>query len=197
MSTFEGRILVSGGGSTGISEVMMTTVGLSFWGGIDPLTGIVVDVGHPWHGQNVANKIMCLPSGRGSSTASQVLLELIRNDKAPAAMILRDADAMACIGALIAASVFELKVPDIICLGGEKYNMLMQSEAILGLVNTGGQLMVANTEQELSDIFEITKTTQATPTPITLNQEEQNMMDSTLNEGQRMALKVLIAYAHI
>ena len=106
MSTFEGRILVSGGGSTGISEVMMTTVGLSFWGGIDPLTGIVVDVGHPWHGQNVANKIMCLPSGRGSSTASQVLLELIRNDKAPAAMILRDADAMACIGALIAASVF-------------------------------------------------------------------------------------------
>ena len=175
----------------------MTTVGLSFWGGIDPLTGIVVDVGHPWHGQNVANKIMCLPSGRGSSTASQVLLELIRNDKAPAAMILRDADAMACVGALIAASVFELKVPDIICLGEEKYNQLMQSEAILGQVSAGGLLMVANSELELLTILETTKTTQATPTPMALNQEEQSMMDSAQNKGQRMALRVLMAYAQI
>lgn len=77
-------------------------VGLSFWGGIDETTGIVIDNSHPLCGQDVSNKILALPSGRGSCTASQVLLELILNRKAPRALILRDRDGLICVGALVA-----------------------------------------------------------------------------------------------
>ena len=77
-------------------------VGLSFWGGIDETTGIVIDNSHPLCGQDVSNKILALPSGRGSCTASQVLLELILNQKAPRALILRDRDGLICVGALVA-----------------------------------------------------------------------------------------------
>ena len=52
-------------------EVLASDIPLSFWGGIDEVTGTVIDTTHPLHGQNVHNKILCLPSGRGSCTASQ------------------------------------------------------------------------------------------------------------------------------
>ena len=77
-------------------------VGLSFWGGIDETTGIVIDASHPLCGRDVSNTILALPSGRGSCTASQVLLELILNQKAPRALVLRDRDGLICVGALVA-----------------------------------------------------------------------------------------------
>ena len=79
-----------------------SNVGLSFWGGIDEHTGIVIDTSHPLCGTDVSKTIMVLPSGRGSCTASQVLLELILNGKAPRALVLRDRDGLLCVGALVA-----------------------------------------------------------------------------------------------
>ncbi len=79
-----------------------SNTGLSFWGGIDERTGIVIDTSHPLCGTDVSNTIMALPSGRGSCTASQVLLELILNGKAPRALVLRDRDGLLCVGALVA-----------------------------------------------------------------------------------------------
>lgn len=77
-------------------------IGLSFWGGIDERTGLVIDTSHPLCGTDVSNTILALPSGRGSCTASQVLLELILNRKAPKAIVLRDRDGLLCVGALVA-----------------------------------------------------------------------------------------------
>jgi cis-L-3-hydroxyproline dehydratase len=197
MSILEGRILVPGGGSTEISHLVTTTVGLSFWGGIDPETGKVIDTSHPWHGQNVANTIMCLPSGRGSCTASQVLLELILNDRAPRAIVLRDVDAMACVGALVASSVFEKKVPDIICLGTDYFNQLLESEARFGQVTPGGQLLIGNSEAQIRQIAQSIKSDPQKALGLTMSEEEVSMMESTENEGERMAMRVLIAYARI
>jgi predicted aconitase with swiveling domain len=87
-------------------DVLHSTVGLSFWGGIDPLTGIVIDSTHPLHGSCVSGKILCVPSGRGSCTGSQVMLELILGNIAPYAILLRDADAILCAGAIIAEEFF-------------------------------------------------------------------------------------------
>jgi len=91
--------------TTTIHPVLCSDVALSFWGGIDELTGIVIDASHPLCGQDVSNTILVLPSGRGSCTASQVLLELILNRKSPRALVLRDRDGLVCVGALVARCV--------------------------------------------------------------------------------------------
>ena len=102
-----------------IFPILSSNVPLSFWGGIDETTGIVIDTSHPLHGQCVKDTILCLPSGRGSCTASQVLLELILNHKAPKAIVLRDRDGLVCVGAIIAQIVFPEEtsnVPNIVQL---------------------------------------------------------------------------------
>ena len=96
---FKGRPLVAGRAS---GTLMYTDEGLSFWGGVDPLTGIVIDGNHPWHGQCITGRILALPSGRGSCTGSQVILELLLNGKAPAGILLRDTDEILALGVFVA-----------------------------------------------------------------------------------------------
>jgi predicted aconitase with swiveling domain len=56
------RELVGGSAS---GKILFSHVGLSFWGGVDPLSGIVIDHTHPLHGKSVANIILAIPNGRG------------------------------------------------------------------------------------------------------------------------------------
>jgi predicted aconitase with swiveling domain len=60
---------------------------LSFWGGFDPETGIIIDRRHPLNGNLATNRVIVIPSGRGSCSGSGVLLEAIHNGTAPAAII--------------------------------------------------------------------------------------------------------------
>ncbi len=107
-SAWVGRSLVAGRAR---GAVLASDSGLSFWGGIDPQTGIVIDQRHPWHGACVAGKVLVLPSGRGSCTGSAVFLELAARGLAPAAILFREAEAILPLGGLIAADLFEASVP--------------------------------------------------------------------------------------
>ena len=51
-------------------SVVHADIGLSFWGGVDPRSGLVVDKRHPLHGRSLAGAVVAIPSGRGSCTAS-------------------------------------------------------------------------------------------------------------------------------
>eukprot|EP00581_Thalassiosira_minuscula_P002860 CAMPEP_0183738050 /NCGR_PEP_ID=MMETSP0737-20130205/53680_1 /TAXON_ID=385413 /ORGANISM="Thalassiosira miniscula, Strain CCMP1093" /LENGTH=657 /DNA_ID=CAMNT_0025972497 /DNA_START=5 /DNA_END=1975 /DNA_ORIENTATION=+ len=85
---------------------LYSTTGISFWGGIDPISGIVIDRTHPLHGTCVTDKILVIPSGRGSCTGSQVMLELILNGKGPSAIVTREVDSILCTGAVVAEEFF-------------------------------------------------------------------------------------------
>eukprot|EP00970_Alexandrium_tamarense_P015814 scaffold5559_cov207-Alexandrium_tamarense.AAC.2 len=110
-------------------SALYSNIGISFWGGIHPETGKVIDTTHPLHNQSVADKILVIPSGRGSCTGSQVLLELILNGRAPRALILRDVDVILCTGAIVAEEFFgsesDGNVPIICAVGEEKFNELI------------------------------------------------------------------------
>lgn len=88
----------------GIAEgpLLQLTAPLSFWGGVDPKTGTIIQVRHPQCGLSIAGTILCLPGTIGSSSSSAVLLELIRLGKAPAALVLSAPDAILLIGCLVA-----------------------------------------------------------------------------------------------
>lgn len=98
-------------GGTAEGPVIATTEALSFWGGIDPATGCVIDIHHPLHGVCVTGAILMMPSTRGSCTGSGVLLDLALNGRAPAALIFSEAEDVVTLGALIASQMFGQSLP--------------------------------------------------------------------------------------
>jgi predicted aconitase with swiveling domain len=83
-------------------DLLLLDAPLSFWGGVDPKTGMIIQVRHPQCGTSIAGRILCLPATIGSSSSSAVLLELIRGGNAPAALVMGAPDAILLIGCLIA-----------------------------------------------------------------------------------------------
>ncbi len=103
-----GHVLVAGE-ATG--DILYSTTGLSVWGGIDPTSGIVIDHHHPLVGKCVTGCILAIPGGRGSCTGSAVLLELILNGRAPAGIVVCEAEEVISLGALVGELVFETPMP--------------------------------------------------------------------------------------
>ncbi|RWM40059.1 DUF126 domain-containing protein [Mesorhizobium sp.] len=89
-------------GKAGEGEALVLTAPISFWGGVDPRSGRIADIRHPQHGETVSGRVLFLPGTIGSSSASAVLLELVRNGRAPAALVLHEPDAILLLGLIVA-----------------------------------------------------------------------------------------------
>ena len=98
--SFPTEILVEG--KTGGGEALVLSAPISFWGGVDPSTGRICDVRHPEHGRYIAGRVLFLPGTIGSSSASAVLLELVRSGIAPAAIVMHEPDAILLLGLIVA-----------------------------------------------------------------------------------------------
>ena len=115
-----GRNLISGSAQ---GALLFADVGLSFWGGVDPCTGEVIDRHHPLSGEHLSGRVLAIPSGRGSCTGSSVLMELISNGHAPAALVMAEADEILTLGVLVAQTIFERSLP-VLCIGQEAFATL-------------------------------------------------------------------------
>jgi predicted aconitase with swiveling domain len=101
------------GDAQGVALVL--TEPLSFWGGIDVETGAIIDHSHPQRGQNVAGRVLVMPSGRGSSSSSAVLAEVIRLGTGPVAIVLATPDPILTVGAIVAEFLYGLRCPIAVC----------------------------------------------------------------------------------
>ena len=90
------------GKGAGTGPLLVTEAPISFLGGVDPATGVVIDRGHPLEGQTIAGRVLVFPHGKGSTVGSYVLYGLARNGVAPAAIINAEAETIIATGALIA-----------------------------------------------------------------------------------------------
>ncbi|ALM75014.1 hypothetical protein TBCH5v1_1072 [Thermococcus barophilus] len=75
---------------------------LSFLGGIDPKTGIITDVESDIRGESVKDKILVFPRGKGSTVGSYIIYQLKKNNVAPKAIVVEDAETIVATGAIIA-----------------------------------------------------------------------------------------------
>lgn len=91
-------------------DIIAFDEGLSFWGGVDPESGVVIDAYHKGLGQSLSGKIVMMPTSRGSCSGSGVLLELALGSHAPAALIFREDEDVLTLGALIATRMFDRPV---------------------------------------------------------------------------------------
>lgn len=103
-----GRCLVEGAAA---GPLLVTDTGLSFWGGVDPATGEVIDRHHPLSGRSVAGAVLAMPHGRGSCSGSAVLLELLVNGRAPAALVFETPDDVLTLGVIVADEIFGRAIP--------------------------------------------------------------------------------------
>ncbi|EGL65041.1 hypothetical protein AGRO_2161 [Agrobacterium sp. ATCC 31749] len=104
----EARSILAGAAE---GKVIATTEALSFWGGVDPATGKVIDVHHPLHGICLTGGVLFMPTSRGSCTGSGVLLDLILTGRAPSALVFCEAEDVLTLGALVAAEMFDKALP--------------------------------------------------------------------------------------
>ena len=92
-------VLLAGQGK---GHVLALTHPISFWGGVDPKTGDIIDARHPERGQNIAGKVLALPGMIGSSSAAAVMLELVHAGRAPTALLMPEPDAILLLGIIVA-----------------------------------------------------------------------------------------------
>ncbi|MCA9866398.1 MAG: DUF521 domain-containing protein [Anaerolineae bacterium] len=102
---------------------------LSLWGGLEPGTGDIIDQRHPQWGQNVTGRVLVMPVGKGSSSASSILLEAVRLGTAPAAILLAEPDAILALGAAVARELYGL-APPVMVLEPRVYNQIRDGQQI-------------------------------------------------------------------
>ena len=99
---------------TASGTILRLTDPLSFWGGFDPVLGLIIDTSHPQYGESMAGRIVVMPGSRGSAGTPSVLGESIRADTGPAALIITKADRNLTTGALVAAALYDIACPVIL-----------------------------------------------------------------------------------
>jgi len=82
-------------------EVLITTQEISFYGGVDPDTGVVTEKGHELEGRSIAGKILVFPQGKGSTVGSYTLYRMKKNGTAPKAIINKECETIVAVGAII------------------------------------------------------------------------------------------------
>ena len=83
-------------------EALVSQKGISFYGGVDPKTGVITESGHDLQGQSITGKVLVFPSGKGSTVGSYILYRLMKNSKAPLAIINADCETIIAVGCIIA-----------------------------------------------------------------------------------------------
>ena len=131
MASFQAHVLIDGSAS---GPALVLPEALSLWGGLDPATGNIIDQRHPNSGDNVTGKVLVLPIGRGSSSASSILLEAVRQRTAPAAIILAETDAILALGAAVAREMYD-QAPPVVVVEPAVYQQLRTGQTITIDVN--------------------------------------------------------------
>ena len=85
-----------------VGQALVSDMMISFFGGVDPETGVVLDKGHDLEGQCIANKILVFPTGKGSTVGSYTIYRLAKAGKAPKAIINQECETITAVGTIIA-----------------------------------------------------------------------------------------------
>ena len=94
-----GRVIFAGHAE---GEALVSRMGISFYGGVDPESGVITEAGHDLEGLSIAGKVLVFPTGKGSTVGSYILYRLKRNGCAPVAIINAECETIIAVGCIIA-----------------------------------------------------------------------------------------------
>jgi uncharacterized protein len=128
MEQLKGRLISKG---TAEGQALVTSQPISFYGGVDPNTGVIIEKGHELQGQSVKGKILVFPQGKGSTVGSYTLYRMKKNGTAPAGMINKEAETIIAVGAIISEIPCVDKIDILKIKTGEKIKINNQNITIL------------------------------------------------------------------
>ena len=103
-----GRPLIAGEAR---GPLLRLTHPISFWGGVDPVRGQIVDPRHPEFESIITGTVLAIPAAVGSSSSSAIMLELLREETAPAAILMGKADAILALGGVVGQELGYAPIP--------------------------------------------------------------------------------------
>ena len=124
-------------------KLLISDAPLSFWGGYDQYTGDIIDHQHPLYGENALDKVLAIPYAKGSSTTTAVLLEALRKDMAPLAILTRGVDSFVALASIVADELYGKAIPNF-ALDLDDYDKLQTGQWIH--VNRDGTIVIDSYE---------------------------------------------------
>lgn len=82
-------------------EIIVSKDSVSFYGGVDPQTGMIVEPGHSLYGKKISGKVFVFPTGKGSTVGSYVIYRMKKLGTAPIAIINKETESILAIGCVI------------------------------------------------------------------------------------------------
>jgi predicted aconitase/predicted aconitase with swiveling domain len=190
-TSLSGRSLVAGAAQ---GALLFADVGLSFWGGVDPFSGEVIDRHHPLSGEHLAGRVLAIPSGRGSCTGSSVLMELISNGHAPAALVLAEPDEILTLGVLVAQTIFERSLP-VLCIGQEAFAAL-RGKAFARVENSSVTLF-EHLPGDAWQALENSSQTVETSASIELTELDRALLGGEHGKAAQIAMQIVLRMAEL
>ena len=121
---FKGRKIYQGKTQ---GEALVTTMGISFFGGVDPETGVVVENDHQLEGYSISGKVLVFPTGKGSTVGSYTLYRMKHAGKAPLAIVNAECETITAVGCIISEipcvdqiELEQIKTGDIVLVDGDE-----------------------------------------------------------------------------
>jgi len=115
---------------------LVSTMPLSFLGGVDYNTGVVIEKNHDLKGESLKGRVLCFPSGHGSTVGSYILYSLVKKGVGPKAIVNHVADTVVVVGAIIAEipmvdkiDIKQIRTGDIVEVDGDKGTVKVASKA--------------------------------------------------------------------
>lgn len=96
-----------------MGRALVSSTPMSFYGGVDPESGRVVERGHELRGKTIKGRVLVFPNGKGSTVGSYVLYRLAKNGAAPRAIINAKCETIVAVGAIIS----EIPCVDMVDIG--------------------------------------------------------------------------------
>jgi cis-L-3-hydroxyproline dehydratase len=187
---------LTGGSAQG--PLLYSDTALSFWGGVHPATGEVIDRHHPLSTKIITGQVLAIPSGRGSCTGSSVLMEIILNGHGPAALVLEQPDEILALGAIVAELVFGQQLP-VVSIGPEAFAELRNARWVS--LRANGQLTFSGEPEPMAELPAAAPAMPSASTDAThgihLSPADQAILDGAQGKARQVAMQVVLRMAKL
>ncbi|KAB8071630.1 hypothetical protein BDV29DRAFT_197244 [Aspergillus leporis] len=171
---FRGQCFIGGATS---AELQCCPVGLSFWGGVEPETG-----------KSIAGRVLATPCGRGSCSGSAVMLELLLNGCAPAALIFEKPEQILTLGVLVAEVLFDCPIPVVVLSSSDFSKICDKRFAAID----GEHVVVSDTPLPVPEL-----SSNRTEREIEFSEMDRRILAGEKGHAARVALKIISRFAVI
>ncbi|CAG9978275.1 unnamed protein product [Clonostachys byssicola] len=164
---------------------------LSFWGGVNPLTGEIIDRHHDLSGKHLRGAVLAIPAGRGSCSGSTAMLELILNGMCPNAILFERREDILTLGVMIAEEIFGKNLP-VITLGPAKFKEILKQNGRLVYVQDGNI-----SSKELPEPLSVESRDDDLRCGVQLSSLDHSILQGAYGEASKVSMRIILRMAEL